>query len=45
MALRDKGVLYTLVAIGLLLFGVFSLIMARYRVIPDFEKRDLKPKL
>jgi hypothetical protein len=45
VALRDKGVLYTLVAIGLLLFGVFSLIMARYRVIPDFEKRDLKPKL
>ena len=45
VTLRDKGVLYTLVAIGLLLFGVFSLIMARYRVIPDFEKRDLKPKL
>ena len=45
LALRDDGVIYTLVAIGLLLFGVFSLVMARYRIIPDFEKRDLKPKL
>lgn len=45
LALRDKGVLYTLVAIGLLLFGVFSLVMARYRVIPDLDKGDLKPKL
>ena len=30
---------------ALLLFGLFSLVMARYRVMPDFEKRDLKPKL
>jgi hypothetical protein len=45
VALRDDGAIYTLVAIGLLLFGVFSLVMARYRVIPDFDKRDLKPKL
>jgi hypothetical protein len=45
LALRDDGILYTLVAIGLLLFGLFSLVMARYRVLPDFEKRDLKPKL
>jgi hypothetical protein len=45
LALRDTGAIYTLVAVGLLLFGVFSLVMARYRVIADFEKRDLRPKL
>jgi hypothetical protein len=45
LALRDNGVIYTLVAIGLLLFGVFSLVMARYRVLPDFDRRDLKPSL
>lgn len=44
-ALRDDGLLYTLVAIGLLLFGVFSLVMARYRIIPDFRRDDLKPRL
>lgn len=33
--LSDTGVLYTLVAVGLLLFGVFSLVMARYRTIRD----------
>ena len=45
VGLRDDGLLYTLVAVGLLLFGVFSLVMARYRVLPDFGKHDLKPKL
>lgn len=43
MSLRDDGVLYTLVAIGLLLFGVFSLIVARYSRIPDVDQVDLKP--
>ena len=33
--LSDTGWLYTLVAIGLILFGAFSLIMARYRTIRD----------
>lgn len=33
--LRDTGWLFTVVAIGLLLFGVYSLIMARYRTIRD----------
>ena len=33
--LSDTGFLYTLVAIGLLMFGVFSLVMARYRRIRD----------
>lgn len=45
VALRDNGVLYTLLAIGLMMFGVFSLVMARYRVLPDIQQRDLKPKL
>lgn len=30
-SLRDTGWLYTVVAIGLILFGIFSLVMARYR--------------
>lgn len=33
--LRGMGIAFTLVAAGLLLFGVFSLILARYRIIPD----------
>lgn len=45
LSLRDNGVIYTLVAIGLLLFGAFSLVVARYRIIPDFHRRDLKPDL
>lgn len=43
LSLRDSGALYTIVAVGLLMFGVFSLILARFRVIPDVERRDLKP--
>jgi len=35
--LREMGALYTVVAAGLLLFGVFSLITARYRIIADPE--------
>lgn len=34
-SLSDDGIWFTLVALGLLLFGVFSLILARYRIIPD----------
>jgi hypothetical protein len=34
-SLRDTGWLYMLVAFGLLLFGLFSLVMARYRRICD----------
>ncbi len=33
--LREMGPVFTLIAAGLLLFGVFSLILARYRIIPD----------
>lgn len=45
LTLRDNGVVYTLVAIGLLMFGAFSLVTARYRVIPDFDRSQLKPSL
>ena len=34
-SLADDGFVFTLVAIGLLLFGLFSLVLARYRIIPD----------
>ncbi len=41
MALSGNGPVYSLVAVGLILFGVFSLIVARYRIIPDLG-RDLR---
>lgn len=44
-ALRETGWLYMLVAIGLILFGIFSLVMARYRRIRDENViRRLKQK-
>ena len=43
MSLRDDGGLYTVVAIGLMLFGVFSLIVSRFLIIPDIDRSDLKP--
>ncbi len=42
-SLREHGVLFTLVAFGLLLFGAFSLVMARYRTVPDLDPDGLKP--
>jgi hypothetical protein len=42
-SLQDNGALYTLVAIGLMLFGVFSLFLARYRIIPDVSEAKLRP--
>jgi hypothetical protein len=44
-SLADNGTLYTLVAAGLLLFGLFSLLLARYRIVPDLTRSDLKPTL
>ena len=41
VALSNTGLLYTLVAIGLLLFGLFSLLTAPYRIIPDIESGHL----
>ena len=43
LSLRDNGLIYTLVAIGLVMFGIFSLFTARYRIIPDFGPEGLKP--
>ena len=37
MDLREMGAIYTLVAIGLILFGLFSLVSARYRIIGDLD--------
>ena len=36
--LAGQGWIFTVTAIGLLLFGVFSLILARYRIIPELDK-------
>lgn len=35
--LAGQGIAFTLVAISLLLFGLFSLLLARYRIIPDLD--------
>jgi hypothetical protein len=43
VALSDNGAIYSLVAVGLIMFGVFSMIVARYRIIPDVHHGDLKP--
>ncbi|WP_133365239.1 DUF1206 domain-containing protein [Qipengyuania sediminis] len=45
LSLREGGLVYTLVAIGLLMFGAFSLVTARYRVIPQISRGDLRPHL
>jgi hypothetical protein len=45
LSLRDTGLLYTLVALGLILFGLFNFVMARYRIIPDLGPQGIKPKL
>lgn len=45
VALSGNDLLYTLVALGLILFGIFSLIVARYRIVPDIDRGDLKPRL
>lgn len=38
--LRQSDTLYVLVAAGLILFGLFSLILARYRILPRIDVRD-----
>lgn len=38
-SLADTGWLFTVTAAGLLLFGLFSLILARYRIIPELDPR------
>ena len=41
-SLSDDGVIFRLIALGVLLFGVFSLFLARYRVIPDMRRPALR---
>lgn len=41
--LAQHETIFTLTAAGLLLFGAFSMILARYRIIPDLDKDQLKP--
>jgi hypothetical protein len=41
-SLADNGTLYALVGVGLLLFGVFSLFVARYQVIPRIDPQRVK---
>ena len=36
-ALAGEGSIFTVTAVGLLLFGIFSLILSRYRIIPDLN--------
>ncbi|MEL1250326.1 DUF1206 domain-containing protein [Aurantiacibacter gilvus] len=36
-SLSGSGVWFTLVAVGLLVFGLFSLLLARYRIVPDLD--------
>ena len=42
-SLAGQGLLFTVIAIGLLVFGLFSLILARYRIIPDLGADGLAP--
>lgn len=41
--LHGYEALFMLVAAGLLMFGIFSLFMTRYRIIPDLDSSGLKP--
>ena len=43
-SLAGDGFIFTLTAIGLLLFGLFSLVLARYRIIPDLDSDAGVPK-
>lgn len=42
-SLADDGAVFTLVAIGLLAFGLLSLILARYRIIPEIDSNSGVP--
>ena len=43
-SLADNGIWFTITAIGLLLFGLFSFILARYRIIPELSSGGKVPK-
>ncbi len=42
-SLASQGALFQFVAVGLLIFGLFSLILARYRIIPDLGEEGRVP--
>jgi hypothetical protein len=44
VGLSGTGWLYTVVALGLLFFGLFNFVVARYGVIPDVHAGSLKPE-
>ena len=39
-SLKDTGTLFTILCVGLILFGLFSLVEAKYRIVPN---EDLRP--
>lgn len=41
--LHSYETLFVLAAVGLLMFGIFSLFMSRYKIIPDLDSGSLKP--
>ena len=43
VSLRGSGLLYTVVVVGVMMFGAFSLLAARYLIVPRIERRDLAP--
>jgi hypothetical protein len=43
-SLAGMGWVFTVTAIGLLLFGLFSLILARYRIIPELDPSGRLPR-
>lgn len=43
-SLAGQGFVFTLTAIGLMLFGLFSLVLARYRIIPELDSDKGIPK-
>jgi hypothetical protein len=42
-SLAGEGAIFTLTAIGLVMFGLFSLVLARYRCIPDLDESKMVP--
>ena len=44
-SLAGNGLVFQLVAIGLMVFGLFSLLLARYRIIPDLPHKAHLPHL
>jgi len=43
-SLAGQGIVFTLVAVGLLLFVLFSLVLSRYRIIPELDSSKGIPK-